>query len=166
MKPEELHSIASFMFSNNQTSKISKFIEGILKDFGYGSFVDLMHEHKYRLKFLKKISSKLTLKITRHARERTSSYLEKDLNDKEMKGLLLKGLSIPYSDMLALGFRSNERYKENSIYVSIGNGLYAILEEESPTFLIWITTLTQKRTPSSRVPLTQEEYESIIKRKP
>jgi len=170
MKPTELEKVATFMLEKGQTGKLNKMIEEVLIGCGYGGFIEVMKENKYKLNIIKKVSEKIILSVSNHARKRTTMYLhkEKDLTDEEMKKILLNGTVISYGDLLSLGFRPNyqERLKdgEDSIYSKIGNGLIAVLHQDNPTKLVWITTYTEERTPYKwRTPLTEKEFMKFAK---
>jgi len=169
MNPKELENCAEFMFSKNQTSKLSGIIKIILKGCGYDKFTDVMEKYGYKICFLKKLSPKMVLVVTNHARDRTSSYLFKeDMTNEEMKTLLLKGRAIPYGDLLAMGFRPNYKDRlengEESIYVDMSHGLIAVLQPENETELIWVTTYSEKRLMNAwRVPITEEEFRKLNK---
>ena len=171
MDPKELERTANFMFENNQIGKMRKVIESVLIGAGYSGFVDSMRRNQFQMKFVKRLSSRLIIHITNHARQRTSSYLNKteELNDEKMKNLLLAGEVVSYGDLLALGYRPNYKSRqedgENSVYIEMSNGLVAVLTEKEEDSFIWVTTYTEEKTPHGRRnPISEEKFRTLLKK--
>ena len=171
MDPKELERMANFMFENNQIGKMRKMIEGVLVGCGYSGFVESMHKNQFQIKFIKKLPPRFIIHITNHARQRTSSYLNKteELNDEKMKNLLLTGEIVSYGDLLALGYRPNYKGRledgDDSVYVKIPNGLVAILSQKDEDSFIWVTTYTEEKTPyGRRNPISEKKFRSLLKK--
>ena len=172
MNRKEMAKAAELLFSSNRVGRMAKMVENALRMVGFSDFIDVMEKYRYKITFVKKISPKLGITVTDHARERASSYLAKEfLTNQDMKNMLLKGQSIPYADLLARGFRPgyHKRLKEGreSIYVDMADGLIAVLSIDTDgESLIWITTLSESRTPTRwRIPITEEEYRKFVPEK-
>jgi len=171
MDPKELERTANFMFEHNQIGKMRKVIESVLVGAGYSGFVESMRKNQFQIKFVKKLSPRLIIHITNHARQRTSSYLhkEEELDDEKMRNLLLMGEAISYGDLLALGFRPNYKGRlddgEDSVYVEIPNGLIAVLSQKDENNFTWVTTYTEEKTPHGRKnPISEKQFRNLLKK--
>lgn len=103
--------------------------------------------------------------LTLHARNRTFNYLGQEFSDEKLVRMVIDGKIVLYSDLLAIGYRPNESHKDSSVYVMISkDNLIAVLERDDNK-LIWKTTYTPKKTPSHRIPITEEEFNRLYNRR-
>jgi len=158
-----------FFLGEKKLGKASKEINSMLKSYGLANILDMIDSAGCRVAIKKKeVSNQYKLIITNHARERTNNYLKmlgkECASDKKLSNMFMGGSVVEYSDLLAYGYRPNKDHSEESTYVEMKLGFIAVtvIKDEE---IIWITTLSELRTPQHMIPISETEFNKLMKRK-
>lgn len=161
--------IINFLIQDNNKSGVGKIITKALESSGLGEIPKILGSLGYKITIKKKgLNKNCELVITKHARERTNNYLTAKGNshcdDEKLSKMFLSGPVIDYADLLAFGYRPKKDHAADSVYVQMKDGLIAVASVREKE-IIWITTLSETRTPHHRMPITEEELNKFLKRK-